>query len=131
VIAVYSEKLDVLKKSIESFLKASGEPSKSQKEELAGKMRRLIEVVINTHVFNQQRHQYKQKNQAISTFLEFTKIVALQKDEAQTLRDLYSKLSVSEHDDPRNAYVNSDKAMFQTRYDEILNIETAIASRKP
>jgi recombinational DNA repair ATPase RecF/ElaB/YqjD/DUF883 family membrane-anchored ribosome-binding protein len=131
VIAEYSEKLDELKKSIESFLKASGEPSKSQKEELAGKMRRLIEVVINTHVFNQQRHQYKQKNQAISTFLEFTKIVALQKDEAQTLRDLYSKLSVSEHDDPRNAYVNSDKAMFQTRYDEILNIETAIASRKP
>lgn len=130
-IAEYSEKLGELKKHIEGFLNASGEPSRSQKEEIAGKMRRLIEVVVNTHVFNNQRHQYKQKTNPISDFQNFTKIVPLLQDEAQTLRDLYAKLSVPEHDDPRNAYVNSDKAMFQTRYDQILNIETAVAARKP
>jgi hypothetical protein len=47
------------------------------------------------------------------------------------LRDLYSKLSTTEHDDPRNAYVLTEKAMFQTRYGEILNIESALIARKP
>lgn len=131
VVADYSEKLDELKKDIEDVLNAPGEPSKSQKEEIAGKMRRLIEAVVNTHVFNQQRHQYKQKSQAISAFQDFTKIVPLLPTEATTLRDLYAKLSITEHDDPRNAYVNADKAMFQTRYDQIQNIETAVAARKP
>lgn len=131
VVAEYSEKLDELKNDIEDVLNAPGEPSKSQKEEIAGKMRRLIEVVVNTHVFNQQRHQYKQKSQAISAFQDFTKIVPLLPAEATTLRDLYAKLSITEHDDPRNAYVNSDKAMFRTRYDQIQNIETAVAARKP
>lgn len=131
VVADYSEKIDDLKKDIEDVLNAPGEPSKSQKEDIAGKMRRLIEVVVNTHVFNHQRHQYKQKSQAISAFQSFTKIVPLLQAEATMLRDLYAKLSITEHDDPRNAYVNTDKAMFQTRYDQIQNIETDVAARKP
>ena len=131
VVADYSEKIDDLKRDIENVLNASGEPSKSQKEDIAGKMRRLIEVVVNTHVFNYQRHQYKQKSQAISAFQSFTKIVPLLQAEATTLRDLYAKLSITEHDDPRNAYVNTDIAMFQNRYNQILSIETSIAARKP
>ncbi len=131
VVADYSEKIDDLKKDIEDILNAPGEPAKSQKEDIAGKMRRLIEVVVNTHVFNHQRHQYKQKSQAISAFQDFTKIVPLLQAEATMLRDLYAKLSITEHDDPRNAYVNTDKAMFQTRYDQIQNIENAVAARKP
>lgn len=131
VVADYSEKIDDLKKDIEDVINALGEPTKSQKEAIAGKMRRLIEVVVNTHVFNQQRHQYKQKSQAISAFQSFTKIVPLLQTEATTLRDLYAKLSITEHDDLRNAYVNTDKAMFQTRYSQIQNIETAVAARKP
>ncbi|MHB1267259.1 MAG: AAA family ATPase [Acidithiobacillus ferriphilus] len=131
VVADYSEKIDDLKKDIEDVLNAPGEPSKSRKEDIAGKMRRLIEVVVNTHVFNHQRHQYKQKSQAISAFQSFTKIVPLLQAEATMLRDLYAKLSITEHDDPRNAYVNTDKAMFQTRYDQIQNIETDVAARKP
>jgi len=131
VVADYSEKIDDLKRDIESVLNAPGEPSKSQKEDIAGKMRRLIEVVVNTHVFNHQRHQYKQKSQAISAFQSFTKIVPLLQAEATMLRDLYAKLSITEHDDPRNAYVNTDKAMFKTRYDQIQNIETDVAARKP
>ncbi len=131
VVSDYSEKIDDLKKDIDGVLNAPGEPSKAQKEDIAGKMRRLIEVVVNTHVFNQQRHQYKQKSQAITAFQSFTKIVPLLQAEATLLRDLYAKLSITEHDDPRNAYVNTDKAMFQTRFDQIQNIETAIAARKP
>lgn len=130
IVADYSEKIDDLKNNIISVLSAVGEPSKPRKEELAGKMRRLIEAVVNAHVFNNQRHQYKQKSQQISTFLNFTKVVALLESEATTLRDLYAKLSITEHDDPRNSYVNSDKAMFQTRYDQIIAIEAAIVARK-
>jgi recombinational DNA repair ATPase RecF len=131
VVADYSEKVDVLKNDISAVLAAAGEPARPLKEELAGKMRRLIEGVINTHVFNQQRHQYKQKSQAITAFQSFTKVVALLPAEATTLRDLYAKLSITEHDDPRTAYVNTDKAMFQTRYNRILAIESAVIARIP
>lgn len=131
VVADYSEKIDDLKKDIEAMLTSVGEPSKAKKEETAGKMRRLIEVVVNTHVFNHQRHQYKQKSQAITAFQSFTKIVALLPAEATTLRDLYAKLSITKHDDPRTCYVSTDKAMFQTRYDHIVAVETAIKARTP
>lgn len=130
VVADYSEKATELKTDIAAMLAMPGEPTKAQKEEMAGKLRRLIEAVVNTHVFNQQRHQYKQKSQPISEFHEFTKIVPLLSTEAITLRDLYAKLSITEHDDPRNAYVNTDKATFQARYDSIAAIEAAVIARK-
>ncbi|NTW84280.1 MAG: AAA family ATPase [Chlorobiaceae bacterium] len=126
----YSENVDELKTDIDAILVTAGEPTKQQKEVMAGKMRRLIEAVVNTYVFNKQRHQFKQKNLQVSAFEDFTKVVALLTPEAQTLRDLYSKLSITEHDDPRNAYVNTDKAMFQTRYNAIKSIETAIIGRR-
>uniref|UniRef100_Q3AP60 Protein CR006 P-loop domain-containing protein n=1 Tax=Chlorobium chlorochromatii (strain CaD3) TaxID=340177 RepID=Q3AP60_CHLCH len=126
----YSENIDELKTNIDAILLGSGEPTKQQKEAMAGKMRRLIEAVVNTHVFNKQRHQFKQKNQQVSAFDDFTKVVPLLLSEAQTLRDLFSKLSITEHDDPRNAYVNTDKSMFLTRYNAIKSIETAIIGRK-
>ena len=101
-----------------------------QKERLSGKMRRLIEAIVNTHVFNGQRHQYKQKSQPVSVFREYTKIIALTQREAADLSDLYSKLSVTEHDDPRNSYITADKIMFQTRFDQIIKIEEEIKARK-
>jgi recombinational DNA repair ATPase RecF len=130
VAADYSEKADELKFDITAILASAGEPNKGLKEEMAGKMRRLIESVVNTHVFNKQRHQFKQKSQPVSEFHEFTKLIPLLPAEAVKLRDLYAKLSVSEHDDPRNAYVNTDKATFQSRYDEIIAVEVGILSRK-
>ncbi len=126
----YSEDVDVLKADIDVILAAAGEPTKAQKEVMAGKMRRLIESVVNTHVFNKQRHQFKQKSQQVSAFDDFTNVVPLLTAEAQSLRDLFAKLSISEHDDPRNAYVNTDKAMFRTRYNTIKAIETSIVGRK-
>jgi ElaB/YqjD/DUF883 family membrane-anchored ribosome-binding protein len=130
VVADYSEKIGELQKDIEAMLAAAGEPSKSKKEEIAGKMRRLIESVVNTHVFNDQRHQYKQKRQSAAAFHSFTKLVPLLPLEATILCDLYAKLSITEHDDPRTAYVNADKATFQSRYDSIKAIEVAVISRK-
>lgn len=41
---------------------------------------------------------------------------------------LFAKLSINEHDDPRNAYVNTDTVMFQRRYDVIKTIKTAITT---
>lgn len=131
VFAHYSEKSEDLKNDIGAVLATAGEPRKPKKEELGGKMRRLIETVVNTYVFSHQRHQYKQKSQTITAFQGFTKLVALLRAEATTPRDLYAKLSITEHDDPRNVCVNSDKAMFQTRYNQILAIETAIKGRIP
>ncbi len=58
---------------------------------MAGKMRRLIEAVVNTHVFNHQRHQYKQRKHSVSEFHHYTKLVPLETAEATTLRDLYAK----------------------------------------
>lgn len=126
----YSEDIGVLKADIDAILAVAGEPTKAQKEIMAGKMRRLIESVVNTHVFNKQRHQFKQKSQQVSAFDDFTKVVPLLPAEAQSLRDLFAKLSITEHDDPRNAYVNTDKAMFQTRYNTIKVIEASIVGRK-
>ena len=129
-VAEYSEKLDELKADIDAILALPGEPTKPQKEELAGKMRRMIEAVVNTYVFNSQRQQYKQRKHSVSEFHHYTKLVRLEPAEATTLRDLYAKLSITEHDDARNAYVNTDKATFQNRYNNILVIETAVISRR-
>ncbi len=128
--ASYSEKIEELKGVIDGILRDPSEPSREQKETLAGSMRRLIEAVVNTHVFANQRHQYKQKTLQVSTFEAFTKVVALEPTEAQQFSDLYSDLSITEHDDPRNAYVKTDRATFVSRYDQIKVIETAIEARK-
>jgi hypothetical protein len=129
-IADYSEKVHELKTDITRILAALDEPSRAAKEELAGKMRRLIESVVNTHVFNNQRHQFKQKSLPVTDFPHFTKVTPLLPTEATALGDLYAKLSITEHDDPRSAYVNTDKSTFQSRYDCILAIETALVARK-
>lgn len=126
----YSEDVTALKTEIEAILAQAGEPTRAHKELLAGNMRVLIEAVVNTHVFAKQRHQYKQKTQQVSNFDDYTKLVPLLPAEAVVLRDLYAKLSVSEHHDPRNAYVNTDKATFQARYDQVKAIELAIVGRK-
>ena len=98
---------------------------------MSGYMRRLIETIVNKLVFNGQRHQFKQKTTRVSEFQHFSKLVPLKQREAEKLRDLYSNLSITEHDDPRNAYVNRSKAMFQSWYTEIVTIENALLSRKP
>ena len=131
IASQYTEKPADLKATIESILAEPGEPSRQKKEILAGNMRRLIEAVVNINVFAGERSQYKQRKQSVSEFHKYTRPIPLLPAEAATLRDLFAKLSITEHDDPRTAYVNTDKAMFQNRYDQILTIERAIRGRIP
>jgi len=126
----YSEDIATLKKEIEDILKISSEPTRQQKEMLAGNMRVLLEAIINKHVFAGQRQQYKQKAQKVSIFDEYTKIIPLLDSEAAVLKELYARLSMSEHHDPRNTYINTDKAMFQSRFNQLIALEAAIISRK-
>ena len=127
----YKEDIDHLTDKIDTLLSLPGEPSREKKEKIAGYMRRLIETIINQCVFNKQRHQFKQKSTKLSAFRQFTKLVPLEASEADKLRDLFSDLSISEHDDPRNAYICKDKAAFRKWYNEIMNIEAALRSRVP
>jgi recombinational DNA repair ATPase RecF len=130
-LSEYSEKLTVLKSQITAILSMSGEPSPEQKESLAGKLRRLVETVVNTLVFNNERHQFKQKLQSTSNFETYTKVTPITLHEAAELKELFSKLSHAEHDDPMNDYTTTSKAVFQTRFDHILAIAAAIESRIP
>ena len=68
----YSEQIDELKVQIEAILNLPSEPTKGQKEHMAGNMRRLIETIMNKHVFADSRQQYKQRSQAVSEFNKFT-----------------------------------------------------------
>jgi hypothetical protein len=93
-------------------------------------MRRLIETIINVHCFNSQRYQYKKKKMQVSVFTNYEKLIRLLPSESVKFRELYSKLSITEHDDPRDCYINQPKAVFQSRYDEIILIENTIKSRR-
>jgi ABC-type Mn2+/Zn2+ transport system ATPase subunit len=130
-IAEYSDKLDALKEQINTILNMNGEPTPQEKESLAGDLRRLIETVVNSLVFNNERHQFKQKPQSVSTFEQFTKVTPLTVDEAALLKELFAKLSHSEHDDPLNDYTTASKASFQTRFDQIMQVASSIESRVP
>lgn len=124
------EAIDKLKQKIEIILSSSMHFDQEQKDLCAKYLRRLIEAIINVHVFNQTRTQFKRDNIKVSTFTEYTKLTPLLDHEANKLRDLYKKLSPWEHDDPRNIFVNSDKTVFQNRYEEICKIEASILQRK-
>lgn len=130
-VAEYTEKIDELKTVVLQVLNFPSEPSKSQKDTLAGNLRRLIEAIVNAHVFNNQHQQYKQRSNSVSGFHHYIKLVPLESTEAVALQDLFSKLSITEHDDSRACYTNTNKATFQARYDKIITIEQAIISRKP
>jgi hypothetical protein len=130
-VAEYSEKFLELKSQIIEALSRSGEPTPEQKESLAGKLRRLIEMAVNTYVFANERHQFKQKLQSTSRFEAYTKVTPISVGEAAELKELFSKLSPAEHDDPMNNYTTASKAVFQTRFDRILAIASNIESRIP
>jgi DNA repair exonuclease SbcCD ATPase subunit len=131
IVEEYSEKIDDLKNDIAPIISNPGEPSRSEKDRLAGYLRRLIESVVNKYVFNGQRHQFKQTTMSVSVFNNYTRLVSLLPSEATKLRDLYRNLSVPEHEDPRNYYSRVSKAMYVQFYTDICDIENALIARKP
>ncbi len=131
IVKEYSENIVDLKTEIEGILGIAVEPSKSEKDRLSGNLRRLIEAIVNKYVFNNERHQFKQKTIQISVFTKFIKLVPLLPIEADKLRDLYRKLSVPEHEDPRNYYSRIGRSSYQQWYTEICGIESALIARRP
>lgn len=131
VIDAYTEKVDELKKQAENLITTPADLTTAQKEKLSGVMRRLIEAMVNKYVFNGLRHQFKQRSQSVSVFEEFVSLVPLTKQQAECLADIYGHLSITEHDDPRNAYVSRNKASFNKWYLEITDIERDLISRRP
>lgn len=126
----YKDKWDELSQEIEAIVNAANEPSPNEKERVSGLMRRLIERLTNSYVFNEQRHQYKVKSLQVSDFHLFTKVVPLLTSEADRLRDLYANLSPLEHDDIRNFYSTKTRIQFLIWYTEIVAIKNAVESRR-
>jgi hypothetical protein len=127
----YAERWDEISNELAPLLAGPGEPSADEKARIAGLMRRLIECLTNKHVFNDQRHQYKQKTVHVSEFHAFTKVVPLEVAEADALRDIYANLSPSEHDDVRNYYTSRSRGQFNTWLSQIGVIKAALEARRP
>lgn len=127
----YAEEIVKLKQQISIILAGPDEPDLKAKSECSGLLRRLIESVVNTHSFNSQRYQFKQKSLKLTDFNGYTKLVPLTNTEAAKFRDLYGELSVPEHDDVRNFYMSKTKLMYQKWFQEIQTIESDVASRRP
>jgi len=127
----YSENWDELCDEIAPIIAGPAEPTAADKERVGGLMRRLIERLMNKHVFNEQRHQYKAKALHVSEFHKFTKLVPLEIAEADKLRDIFANLSPPEHDDPRNFYTSRSRAQFATWYHDIQTIKAALEARRP
>lgn len=106
------------------------EISPDEKSKLSALLRRLVERLTNSYVFNEQRHQYKIRTLQVSNFKDFVKLVPLLPAEADRLKDLYANLSPLEHDDVRNYYSTKSIYQFGTWYDEIKSIKNAVEGRR-
>jgi len=131
ICRVYEEKESTLITEIEQLIGGPGEPTDAEKDHAMGLMRRLIEVVVNTYVFANQRHQYKQRTLQVSTFREFRKIVPLDGDEPQRLGDLYRDLCPPEHDDIRTFYTDRTADRLRGWLQDIKDIRDEIKTRQP
>ena len=107
IVKEYKENIDNLRAIAIPMLSDTGNMSLEEKITLSAVMRRLLETVVNKYVFNNQRHQFKQKNLNVSAFHAFKRLVPLNQGEADKLVDLYGKLSTEGHDDLTNYYRNT------------------------
>lgn len=129
VLRHFKENIDELKQEIDTFLNKN-QLTNSEKREVSLFMRVLIETIVNEHVFNKQRYKYKKAKVQISNFKNYEKLIPLKPDESQKLRDLYKKLSPFEHDDERVWFTNTEVIQLQSRYQEIIVIETELLRRR-
>jgi energy-coupling factor transporter ATP-binding protein EcfA2 len=132
VVAEYADSVKQLKISLDLDFRAPDPLTNEQKANMAGKMRRLIEEVVNEVVFAHQRHQYKNKGvQQPSAFLQFMRVVPLTATEAREFGDLYRKVCHDTHADWMNNVVSANKTVLRTRYDAILALDAQIRARVP
>lgn len=129
-VSEYVEKWEELCGQIDSYIGPQVEISPDEKSKLSALLRRLVERLTNSYVFNEQRHQYKIRTLQVSNFKDFVKLVPLLPAEADRLKDLYANLSPLEHDDVRNYYSTKSIYQFGTWYDEIKSIKNAVEGRR-
>ncbi|PCR95751.1 hypothetical protein CP336_14710 [Pseudomonas fluorescens] len=129
-ISEYVEKWEELCEQIDGYIGPQVEISPDEKSKLSALLRRLVERLTNSYVFNEQRHQYKIRTLQVSNFKDFVKLVPLLPAEAERLKDLYANLSPLEHDDVRNFYSTKSIYQFGTWYDEINLIKNAVEGRR-
>ena len=129
-VSEYVEKWEELCVQIDSYIDPQVEISPNEKSKLSALLRRLVERLTNSYVFNEQRHQYKIRTLQVSNFKDFVKLVPLLPAEADRLKDLYANLSPLEHDDVRNYYSTKSIYQFGTWYDEIKSIKNAVEGRR-
>lgn len=129
-VSEYVEKWEELCGQIDGYIGPKVEISPDEKSKLSALLRRLVERLTNSYVFNEQRHQYKIRTLQISNFKDFVKLVPLLPAEADRLKDLYANLSPLEHDDVRNYYSTKSIYQFGTWYDEIKSIKNAVEGRR-
>lgn len=129
-VSDYVEKWEELCGQIDRYIDPQVEISPDEKSKLSALLRRLVERLTNSYVFNEQRHQYKIRTLQVSNFKDFVKLVPLLPAEADRLKDLYANLSPLEHDDVRNYYSTKSIYQFGTWYDEIKSIKNAVAGRR-
>lgn len=129
-VSEYVEKWEELCGQIDGYIGPQVEISPDEKSKLSALLRRLVERLTNSYVFNEQRHQYKIRTLQVSNFKDFVKLVPLLPAEADRLKDLYANLSPLEHDDVRNYYSTKSIYQFGTWYDEIKSIQNAVEGRR-
>lgn len=129
-VSEYVEKWEELCGQIDGYIEPQVEISPDEKSKLSALLRRLVERLTNSYVFNEQRHQYKIRTLQVSNFKDFVKLVPLLPAEADRLKDLYANLSPLEHDDVRNYYSTKSIYQFGTWYDEIKSIKNAVEGRR-
>ncbi|UVM59116.1 AAA family ATPase [Pseudomonas sp. B21-010] len=129
-VSEYVEKWEELCGQIDTYIGPQVEISPDEKSKLSALLRRLVERLTNSYVFNEQRHQYKIRTLQVSNFKDFVKLVPLLPAEADRLKDLYANLSPLEHDDVRNYYSTKSIYQFGTWYDEIKSIKNAVEGRR-
>ncbi|PBQ06356.1 hypothetical protein CCL17_02195 [Pseudomonas congelans] len=130
-MAEYVEKWEDLCSQIDGYIIPQIEISPEDKSKLSALLRRLVERLTNSYVFNEQRHQYKIRTLQVSNFKDFVKLVPLLPAEADRLKDLYANLSPLEHDEVRNYYYSTKSIyQFSTWYNEIKTIKASVEGRR-
>lgn len=123
------ESIEALEKSIDKCLANNLIPLE-EVIKLSQDMRSLIECIVNKHIFNDQRTQYKRDRLNPSVFYEYSGLISLTKKEVLELDDLYATLSKYNHDNPIKEFKEADLEQFKVRYDKIKKLKADFIKRK-
>lgn len=129
LIRSYVERERELEQEVRRLVDVDGDPDSSAKFEAMRCMRVLVEVIVNTYAFAGLRQQFK-KDERVSLWGEYTKLMPLTSKEADRLRDLYGHLSPAHHDDATSHSTDRTKQQLLRWLEEILEVRDALRGRR-